>query len=100
MNMPDNVVIVGDARAITPAQILRPEFDQYNSGAFRLRQQSPSKTLVSFVAGARYKGDPAAAGTHDGIRDAASESWRLDTSRMLRYICTAEDWEAAGNKLP
>ena len=100
MNMPENTIVVGDARAITPAQILEQEYDRYNSGAFRLRQQSPSRTLVTFAAGARYKGDPAAEGTHDGIRDGASENWRLDTSRMLRYVCTAEDWTAAGNVLP
>ncbi|NBC46731.1 MAG: hypothetical protein GVY22_01810 [Gammaproteobacteria bacterium] len=100
MSFPQNTVVIGAARAITPAIILKPEYDRCNSGALRLRQQSASGTLVSFVSGAIVRGDNSPAGTHDGLRDGENNTVRTDFSRMLRYICTAEDWEAAGNPLP
>ena len=99
-NFPANAIVVGDARAIAPAIVLEPEFDKYNAGAFKVRQQSASCTVISFVSGAVARGDTAPAGTHDGMRDGENNTAWIDFSRMLRYVCTAEAWADAGNALP
>ena len=100
MNFPSTAIIVGSARAITPAAVLEQEFDRFNAGAFKVRQQSTSGTVITFVSGAVVRGENAPTGTHDGLRDGENNTVRIDFSKMQRYICTAEDWADAGNAIP
>ena len=98
MNQPRNIMIGDRKDAITPPAILPAEYDKFHSGAFMLRQSSPSRTVVFWTAGARYFGG-APAGTHDGIRDGEQRQF-ADFSGLRRCYCTAEDWTEAGNDLP